>query len=375
MKILLITSHLNAGGITSYTLSLATALKERGCEVFLASGGGTFEEGLDLPHINIGIHTKNEIGFKTFSGAFKLKKFIQEKKIDLIHAQTRVAAVTSFFATRGTRIPFITTAHGFFRPHLGRRFFPCWGDRTIAISSHVLAHLKKDFHLPSSRIHLIYNGTDLSRYEKHISETRKQELIQKWNLDSTAPLIGIIARLSPVKGHHYLLTAIAELKKEFKNLQCLVVGDGPSQQQFLEEKKKLELNGALRWIPWLNDPVEALSLLNIFVLPSLQEGLSLSILEAQAMGIPVVASDVGGISEVVVHEKTGFLVPPKDSIALKNAIKTLLLNPSLAQEMGQAGKKRIQSHFSLSKMADQVVEVYQSACTSKSAARIARALL
>ncbi len=356
---------MNAGGITSYTISLATALKERGCEVFLASGGGTFEKGLALSHVNIGIHTKNEIGLKTFLGAFKLKKFIQEKGIDLIHAQTRVAAVTSFLATRGSRIPIVTTAHGFYRPHLGRRLFPCWGDNTIAISSHVLAHLKKDFHLPSSKIHLIYNGTDLSRYEKPLSETRKKELLQQWNLNFNTPLIGIIARLSPVKGHHYLLPAIAELKKEFPRLQCLVVGDGPSQQEFLEEKKKLGLNGTLRWLPWLNDPVEALGLLNIFVLPSLQEGLSLSILEAQAMGIPVVASDVGGISEVVVHEKTGLLVPPKDSIALKNALQTLLLNPSLAQEMGQAGKKRIQFHFSLSKMADQVVEVYQKTFMSK----------
>lgn len=358
------TSHLNAGGITSYSLSLATSLKQRGCGVFLASGGGTFEKELSFPHDNIGINTKHELGLKTLQGIFKLKRLIQKEKIGVVHAQTRVAAVTSFFATLGSEVPFLTTAHGFYRPHWGRKIFPCWGKAVIAISSQVQEHLKKDFHISPQMIHLIHNGTDLSCHQNPISESRKSELLKEWGFDSHRPLIGIIARLSPVKGHRYLLEAVSELRKEIPLVQCLVVGDGPSQKEFLEEKKRLNLNGTLRWIPWLDNPLEALSLLNVFVLPSLQEGLSLSILEAQASGLPVVASDVGGISEVVVHEKTGLLVPPKNPMALKEALKRLLLDPALAQQMGRSGRERIEAKFNLTRMVDQVLDVYQSVLSS-----------
>lgn len=358
MKILLVTTHLNAGGITTYSLSLGKGLQEKGCEVLLASGGGDFEKVSGLEHHNVGIKTKCEIGPKVILGAIKIRQMIHKKRIDLIHAQTRVAAMTSFLAAFGTRVPLVTTAHGFFRPHWGRRIVPCWGRAVIAISSQVSEHLKVDFRVNPNRIHLIHNGIDLKPFDKPLAGSQRTEMFKRIGLDPSRPLIGIVARLSPVKGHKYLLEALHLLKSE-RSIQCLVVGDGPSQKEFLDDLKRLNLGDCVRWIPWVDDPLNMMRLFDIFVLPSLQEGLSLSILEAQASGIPVVASNVGGISEVVVDGKTGILVPPRDSAVLKKAIGVLLDNISLAREMGRYGREHVHKHFGLDRMVNQVMETYQ----------------
>ena len=357
MKVALVLTHLNAGGITTYALTLASALKSKGCSVLLASGGGQFSENAGLEHHNIGIRTKSEIGPKVFWGALKLSLLIREHKINLLHAQTRVAAVTSFLASRMTGVPFMTTAHGFFRPHWGRRIFPCWGETVIAISSQVFEHLRRDFKVNESRIRLIYNGTDYSRFDKPVSRDEKELWLKKNQLRSDIPTIGIVARLSPVKGHRYLLLALKDLKVELA-YQCVIVGDGPCRDEVLSDIEKYNLKNEIRWIPWVDDPSEILGFFDIFVLPSLQEGLSLSILEAQAAGVPVVASNVGGISEVVIDHQTGLLVPPKDSQRLKEALKELMLDLGHAREMGRAGREHVKVQFGLDRMSGEVLSLY-----------------
>ncbi|MBI1884590.1 MAG: glycosyltransferase family 4 protein [Chlamydiae bacterium] len=359
MKVLLVSSHLNAGGITSYVLTLAQALGTQGCQVILASGGGQFEKTIAWPHFNLGIHTKFEIGPSVWRGAYRMKKLIENEGISLVHAQTRVAAVTSFLATVGTKIPFLTTAHGFFRPHLGRKIFPCWGKAVIAISTQVREHLQRDFRVKPQKIHLIYNGTDLRKYQSLPSEGEKEKLLSQLKLKKEIPRIGIVARLSPVKGHHFLLGALHELSKE-RPVRCVVVGDGPTRQEFLSEVERLGLKEIIRWIPWVDDPKAVLNILDVFVLPSLQEGLSLSILEAQASGIPVVASNVGGISEVVIEGQTGLLVPPQNSGALKKALACLLDDPPLASKMGLAGREHVKEQFGLDRMAREVMNLYRN---------------
>ncbi|MBI1870453.1 MAG: glycosyltransferase family 4 protein [Chlamydiae bacterium] len=358
IKVLLVASHLDAGGITSYLLTLAKALKEKGVDPFIASGGGQFERSTDLAHFNIGIHTKSELSLHVLKGAWRMKKIIQEEGIQLIHAQTRVAAVTSFIASHLCGIPFLTTAHGFYRPHRGRKIFPCWGDAVIAISSHVRDHLEKDFKVSHEKIHLIYNGTDLSKLNHLPLEEEKMEFRRQYHLDKDIPTIGIIARLSPVKGHRFLLEALHALSK-VRKLQCLVVGDGPSRKEFLDDLTRFNLKNIVRWIPWTDHSWEVLSLLDVFVLPSLQEGLSLSILEAQAAGVPVVASNVGGISEVVVDGKTGILVPPQDSQALERTLNKMLEDPALARHMGSQGREHVSQKFNLDRMTDKVIALYE----------------
>ena len=129
MKILLLTSHLNFGGISIYTFSLAKGLKDKGNDVLVGSSGGDLVPQLlniGIRHIKIPVNTKSEIGPKAMLSVFKLRKILKEEKVELIHAQTRVTQVVASNLSRFFKIPYVTTCHGFFKPHGGRLIFPCW---------------------------------------------------------------------------------------------------------------------------------------------------------------------------------------------------------------------------------------------------------
>src|SRR3990167_8758884 len=137
MRILLLTTHLNIGGISTYTVSLAKALKKKGHEGFVMSGGGMLMAELaqsGVSHINIDILTKSELSPKVFRAVLEISKIVKRTGIDIIHSQTRVTQVTGFFVSRLCGIPLVTTCHGFFNKNIGRIILPSWGERVIAIS-------------------------------------------------------------------------------------------------------------------------------------------------------------------------------------------------------------------------------------------------
>lgn len=361
MKILLITTHLNFGGISSYALSLARKLKEKNHDVWVASSGGALTETLKkyaVPHLRINIRTKSELSPKVFLTALRLLIFIKENKIEIIHAQTRVTQVTASFLSKLARIPYVTTCHGFFKPKISRKICKCWGDKVIAISEPVRAHLVNDLKVPKNKIELIYNGIEL----KDFSHTyTKQEIVDFKNefKIKDGPVVGIIARLSLIKGHKYLLTAAKEILKTNKDAQFIIIGDGPEKKNLLELSRSLKIENNIYFIPSTLETKKPLSVMDIFVMPSLQEGLGISILEAMACGLPVVASNVGGIYSLIKDGKNGFLVPPKDPESLKEAILKLLNNKKMAESFGVFSQEIARDNFSLDKLISKVEEVYK----------------
>ena len=146
MRILLLTTHLRIGGIGVYTVTLANALQKMGHIVFVASSGGELEKEL-LPEIKkarIPMGTKSIVSPKITATIYRLWELIKEEEIDIIHAQTRVAQFAACMLTSMTKVPYVATWHGFYRPHFFRKVLPCWGALTIAIS------------LPPSRRFLLY---------------------------------------------------------------------------------------------------------------------------------------------------------------------------------------------------------------------------
>jgi len=362
MKILLLTSHLNFGGISSYTVFLAKALKSKGHTVYVVSGGGTLAEKLEhygIPHYYININTKTEVSLKVVWASIKVASLVKKHSIDIIHAQTRVTQVVACWVSFFRNIPYITTCHGFFKPKLFRKIFKCWGYKTIAISDAVREHLVNDFKLRKTNIELIYNGIDLTEF-KQISGNEKALLQQKYNLSDENRVIGIIARLSIVKGHKYLLEAFKIIKNEYKNIKLIIVGDGNLKSDLIKQAELLDISNDIIFINSVLDTSRILSILNIFVLPSVQEGLGLAIIEALAMKIPVVATNVGGIYSVIKDGKTGVLVPPKDPGALASGIKFLLENKNIAEELASNGHMLVYEKFSLAKMIEKVEEAYQT---------------
>lgn len=363
MNILLLTTRLNLGGIGVYTTSLASALKKKGQKVIVASSGGRLTDELkknNIEHINLAIDTSADIGPHTLAAYLRLSSLIRERGIQVVHAQTRVTQVIAHLLHKREKIAFISTCHGFFKRRWFRRLLPCWGERVIAISDAVREHLVNDMGVSKDKIRIIYNGIDTERFSRALSFGEKSLIRNQFGLRED-PAIGMISRLSEIKGHKYLFGAFARILPKFPGLQLLVIGDGPPG--YLKELKRLAeglgIEDKILFHEACQDTSIPLSVLDVFCMPSLQEGLGLSIIEAMASGIPVVASNVGGIYSLIKHGKNGLLVSPKDEAALAEAISEILNNPSLAKEMGDISRALVKEKFTLDLMADKVIELYK----------------
>ena len=363
MKILMLANHLNYGGISAYMLNLSKALHQKeGLRVVVGSRGGDLEEefkNMGIVPMRLPLTTKCEVSPKVFFAAWKIQHFIKREKIDLIHANTRVTQVLAALVSFASGIPYISTCHGYFKTRLSRRLLPCWGSKVIAISDQVQEHLLKDFHLQNRRVALIYNGVDPERFQP--KETRAVEQQKKMlGLAPDKKIIGHIGRLSSVKGQKYLILAAGELMRKRRDFQLLIVGDGEEGKELkklIAAEKSLEDIVVLK--PSVADTSGALSVMDIFVMPSLQEGLGLSILEAQAQGVPVVASRVGGIPTAIEDNVTGLLCPAADAHALAFNIEKILDNPTLRESIINKAKQNIKERFSVSLMAAKTRAVYE----------------
>ncbi len=364
MNILYLTTHLNIGGITSYVLSLAKGLKKRGHNVFIASSGGELlakftESG--IRHIRIAIKTKQEFNPLVFISLLKLLYFVKKDKIDIIHSNTRVTQVLGTLTGHYARKPHISTCHGFFKKRFFRKVFPCWGRKVIAISHSVKEHLVDDFDVSEEDIRVIYHGIDLDKF-KTKNPKSKMEIKKSLGLGQ-GPVVGIIARLSDVKGHTYLIEAMKEVLKNIPDAQLLIVGEGKMKENLAALVKKLGIEKSVFFLSNAYNMPDVLSAMDLFVMPSLKEGLGLSLMEAMAFGLPVIGSDVGGIKTLIRDGQNGLLVKPADSRHLAFRISELLLDPEEAWHLAQVAKAFINKNFSQDKMALETEGVY-SECLS-----------
>jgi glycosyltransferase involved in cell wall biosynthesis len=181
----------------------------------------------------------------------------------------------------------------------------------------------------------------------------------------SGPIVGIVARLDEVKGHTFLFEALSLLKAEFPTLQCLVVGDGPLRWRLEKEAKTRDLESLVRFLGFRQDMDDIYRRMDVLVLPSLTEGLPMTLLEAMAFEKPVVASSVGGIPEVVQNGRTGFLVPPKDAQMLARVLRRLILDPDLRRRMGTEGRRRVENAFSFEKEMTAYETLYGSVLARK----------
>ena len=360
MKVLIVTSHLNFGGISSYSVSLARKLKEKGHDVFIASSGGDMVkelEGDKIKHIRVALNTKSELNPKIILSSIKIALFLKSKKIDIMHAQTRVAQVSCCLASLFTQIPYITTCHGFFKPKFTRKLFKFWGAKVIAISEAVRAHMVTDLKVSKSKIVMIHNGVDIANFKRNYNNSEKESIRKEFKV-SNAPVVGIIARLSSVKGHTYLIEAAKLILNKKKDIQFLIIGDGPEEERLKKLAKTLKIEKNIIFHKSVLDTARPLAIMDIFVMPSISEGLGLAILEAMASGLAIVASNVGGIYSLISEGNNGYLVTPKNPEALDEAILKVIMNNKLSESMGQLSQKICENNFSLSVFADQVENVY-----------------
>ncbi len=361
MNILFLTTHVNTGGITSYLLTLGEGLVRSGHKVWVASSGGDSEsliEAAGMRNVKVNIRTKSEINPKLVLSFFPLMKLIQKEKIDIIHAQTRVAHVLGTFLCCFTDARLITTYHGFFKARWSRILFPCVGSAVIAVSRPVAQHLNKDFEISQSMINMIPNGIDLERF-KMVDQQQRHAVRHKLNIPDDVLLIGIIARLSDVKGIDILIKAMPFVLKRAPSAHLLIVGRGPEEDALKKLTQELDLDACVRFEHTVNQAYRLLAGFDVFVMPSLMEGLGISVMEAQASGIPVVASRVGGLVDLIEDTRTGYLIPSKDPLALADKIVEVLQHPDQAKMVANQARIHINEFFSADLMIKKTLQVYE----------------
>jgi glycosyltransferase involved in cell wall biosynthesis len=274
----------------------------------------------------------------------------------------------------GTRAAFALSEAGFPRPFVVgtvhssrvrgledrevlRRLTPHM-DRLIAVSRSIAAKLEREGRT-GPPVSLIYNGVDLERYDL---QEPCCTLGSEYGFEPGTPLVGVVARLEVEKGHATLLEAWPRVLERVPDARLLIIGEGSRRRQLEGQARSLGLLGAQ--VPAVvftgrRDDVPAVTAaLDIAVLPSYREAQGLSILEAMALGRPVVASDVGGIPEVVQHGRTGLLVPPHDPASLADAIVRLLLDHPLADVLGRAGHDLVHERFCIERMVRATETIY-----------------
>ncbi len=203
----------------------------------------------------------------------------------------------------------------------------------------------------------IHYGLDLPRTDvsNHRAALRRQ-----LNSPHDAILLGTVSRLIEQKGLQYIISAMSQLRNDYANLFLVITGDGALRSDLKTQVANAGLQDRVRFLGWREDADAVMAGLDVFVQPSLWEGFGLVLLEAMARDLPIIATHVSAIPEIVQDGETGLLVPPKDAAALADAVRQLVDDPQLRQKMGEAGRTRLDNHFSEAKMVEATAELYRS---------------
>lgn len=356
-------SSLNMGGLEQFAVRMAHAQRKRGHDASLLTlHDGQLRadaEKLGIPIVLLG-------GAGNGSGIARLTQKVsrvgrgvltlRRLSADVVHAHNPVTLHYALLSKIGGNSKVVVTCHGRGKNEMKPPTPEQWRktDAVIAVSQAVMNDTA-DAHYARLR-QVIRNGVEPTPPQRTKDAVRAELGL---GADQCVGLLA--ARIDHLKGHEVLLDALAILKKRGLALTMLFAGDGKERPAREARAQELGLTpDDVRFLGFRNDIADLLGASDIFVLPSFSEGLPLSVLEGMAQGLPIVATTVGGIPEVVTQNQEGILVPPKDAQALADALAQVVQNSELRRTLGQAGKQRVTSEFTFAKMLDAYDAVYNN---------------
>lgn len=357
MHILQVLPTLDVGGVERGVVDLTKGLLRRGHQVTVVSAGGALVEpltALGASHHAMPVDDKSP--WSMWRCVAPLCRLIDETRVDLIHARSRVPAWIGYLASRWTQTPFVTTCHGFYRAHPASRVMT-WG-RSVVVPSQALGRYLIDrFGVPPERLRIIPRGVDLSSFRF----TPRLEVHQgPWR-------IGLIGRLTPLKGHEVAIRALHQLVRQRLPVRLCVIGDAPPHKaQFrsrLEQvARSLQVAHAIDWLGTRGDIPELLASLDLLIAPSVYpESFGRTVIEAQAVGVPVVASRLGGLAETIEDGVTGLLAEPGNPTNFAQAVTRLIADEALRYRLIHQARARVEARFSVEQMVDSYEAAYREA--------------
>jgi glycosyltransferase involved in cell wall biosynthesis len=359
---------LGTGGAERGCVDVATALARAGGTALVASAGGPLERELARAgacHVALPLDTKNPFAMRRNIG--RLAALIERYDVDIVHARSRAPAWSALAAARRTGRPFLTTFHGTYNEsnfvkHLYNSVM-AKGDLVIAISQHIAELIVRRYGVDPARVRLIPRGIDFEIFDPaRVTASRLVQLAQAWRLADGMPVVMLPGRLTRWKGQLVLIEAMARLGRT--DVRCVLVGSDQGRtgyRRLLQARiAALDLESVVQLVDHCNDMPAAYMLSDVVVSASTDpEAFGRVMVEAQAMGRPVIATDHGGAQETLVPGETGWLVPPGDPEALAAALAAALtLNPGTRAHLADTAIAHARAHYSKQAMCDRTLAVY-----------------
>jgi glycosyltransferase involved in cell wall biosynthesis len=370
MRVVTVITRLNIGGASPPVISQAAGLKSRGHDSLLVCGTprpneGSMEEdarreGADVLHLPALCRNPNLV--EDARALARLYSLFRRMRPDVVSTHLSKAGAIGRVAARAAGVPVVVhTYHG-----KGFHVFSSrWKEEATLAAERLLARLatgnivvsekqRAEFEslgISPDRLRVIRYGLDLDA----LMTAEAAPLHAELGLPASVPLVGVVARVVEIKGQDVLLRAAARLRERFPHVHYLIAGDGHSRPAFEALAGELRLTDRVHFLGWRRDAPALFRSLAVAVLPTVLdfEGTPLAVIEAMAAGCPVVATDVGGVAEVVRHGETGLLVRPRDEAALADAIDAQLSNTAAAAAMAAAAQRLVGALYQRSRMVDE----------------------
>lgn len=383
IKVLNVVVDNHIGGIQNRILSIGKELKKQDIQIVILSSNGdgdfaeiarnsgfkVYQASIESPKFftSFSNSLKNVLWILKFPiGVIETIRVIKYEDIEIVHVNGLLALHAVFAAKiTGTRLiwhlistiypkPIVTLLKPYFR----------WANKIVLVTHNTIEYYLDNFNA-KQKLRVIYEPVDLNYYKKHRNiEKINNETYKKYELSKDLQVIGFIGNINPQKGLEDFLFIAKELLKNGKyKLKFFIIGGAPIEHEnYLRKLKdiahRLEIDNDLFFTGRISDPRNVMEIMDIFLMTSRSEGTPLVILEAMAMEIPVIASDVGGISEQVSHGETGFIVSPKDNRTILKYLQLLLDDSDLKMEMGKKGRKKVEELYDIKKCVEKHKELY-----------------
>ncbi|MEA2462402.1 MAG: hypothetical protein QOJ98_149 [Acidobacteriota bacterium] len=374
IRLLWLLDTLGIGGAEGLAIPFARSLDRSRFQLYVGCHGKLENSGVERELRRLGVPLF-EIGARNLRdrAAFKrLVQFVRSEEIDVVHAHLTYSAVWSALLSRSTGVPSFASLHVApaatrefrktlrfrvatdLRDRLMRFVLNRWSNGVIAVSEALRQTYLEGGGLRPEKVQVVHNGIELARFQRDRAETIAR-LEREFDIPPGAPILVTVSVLRPAKGIEVLLDTVRRVPEAY----FLIVGGGPKEEEFRELAAKSGVGERVRWAGFRTDVDTLLAGCDLFVHPSLADAFPTVLLEAMAAGLPVIASRVGGIPEIVTPGVTGELVPPGDPDALASALNTLLADRDAMARMSEAAQQRAQRDFSAEAWLARLGQLYE----------------
>ena len=359
IKVIHVLSDMKIGGAGSWLLNLLGAIDKEKFEIKVVLPQGSMLAD-KIKNLGFEVIAVDGIKDKSYDArAVNLLYYIfRAEKPDIVHTH---ASLSARLAAKRAGARIINTKHCIDSRITGIRRFAGtlindrYSDGIIAVSEAVKRNIAENG-VPDDKISVIYGGINPV---KVLDDKEKSLAREKWGIGEEV-VVGIVARLTEVKGHKYFIDAAEIISRDNDNVKFFIAGIGPKEEELKELIKQKGLTDKVVFTGFVDEIYEVFNIIDINVISSLSEALCLSLIEGMSAGKPSVATDTGGIPEVIKDGYNGFLVPAGDAEGLADAILKLIHDPGLRKAMGDRGREIMEKSFTADIMAEKIEELYES---------------